>query len=169
MSVDKTLFKDAKGRYITQGLFFEFAQNPEYSVYTLDGEDKDNKGTRAVRPLISLKKRYLQMEDPFEYEFATTWLYDWDHWQRICANKVLRRHIDKWREELEIKIRAGGFQQILEKAVEGDIQAIKYVSDRGWDKRVGRPSKEAQIKEQRVQERIEDEFEADIVRLEGFK
>lgn len=166
MSIDKSLLKDDKGRYLTQGLFFEFAQNPANAVYTLDGEDKDNKNNRAIRPLISLKKRFLQMEDPFEYEFATTWLYDWEHWQRINANKVLRRHIDKWREELEIKIRSTGFQQILEKAaVDGDIQAIKYIANRGWDQKAGRPSKVDKERESRIQEHIEEEFRGDLIRL----
>lgn len=166
MSIDKNLLKDEKGRYLTQGLFFEVAQNPSNAVFTLDGEDKNNENNRAVRPLISLKKRFLEMEDPFEYEFATTWLVDWEHWQRILANKLLFRHINKWREELEIKIRSAGFQQMLDKAsTDNDIQAIKYIANRGWDIRSGRPNKSEQEKEARFQNHLEDEFKGDIIRL----
>lgn len=166
--IDKSLLKDSKGRYITQGLFFEFAQNPENAIYTLDGEDKSCKNNRAVRDLISLKRRYLEAEDPMEYNFACEWLYDWEHWQRILANKVLRRHIDKWREELEIKIRSNGFQQMLDKAEEGDIQAVKYISNKGWDQRAGRPSKSDQQREQRILDRIEEEYTGDVVRMKEY-
>lgn len=169
MKIDKSLFKDAKGRYMTQGLFFEFAHNKENACFTIDGQDKSCENNQAVRPLISLKRLYLEMEDPHEYEFASTYLYDWEHWMRICDNKVLGRHIDKWREELEIKIRSAGFQKILDKMEEGDIQATKYVADRGWDKRVGRPSKAEKQREDNIQQRIEDEFSSDVVRLKGIE
>ena len=60
MSIDKSLMKDEKGRYLTQSLFLELCNNPELAVYTLDGEDKSCENNRAVRPLISLKKRFLE-------------------------------------------------------------------------------------------------------------
>lgn len=165
MSIDKKLMKDEKGRYLTQGLFFELTANPQKAIFTLDGVDKSCDNNRAVRPLLSLKRLYLEMEDPHEYEFATTYLFDWTHWQKLLANKVIRRHIDLWREELEIKIRSQGFQKLLDKTEEGDFQAIKYLADKGWDKRAGRPSNAERQREERILDRIDDSFEADLVRL----
>ena len=167
MTVDKSLLKDDKGRYRTQSLFIELTGTPETAVFTLDGEDKDHTNIRAVRPLISLKQRFLEMNDVFEYEFAKTWLYDWEHWKRMCDNKVIGRHIDKWREELEIKIKSEGLGMLFEKAEFGDYQAIKWLAENGWNKKVGRPSKQDKIKEQAQKDRIEEEFGADILRLKG--
>jgi hypothetical protein len=169
MKIDKSLMKDEKGRYLTQGLFFELTQKPESAIFTLDGQDKGCENNRAVRPLLSLKRLYLEAEDPHEYDFATTYLYDWTHWQKLLANKVIRRHIDMWRDELEIKIRSAGFQKILDKMEEGDIQATKYVADKGWDKRAGRPSKYERDRADKINEKVGDEFEADLIRLEHFK
>lgn len=168
LKVDRDLLKDEKGRYRTQSLFIEFTTKPEQAIFTLQGEDKlDVSGIRAVRPLISLKRRYLEMNDIFEYEFANTWLYDWDHWQKFLNNKVLFRHIEKWRDELELKIKSEGLGMLFEKAEFGDYQAIKYLADNGWNKKVGRPSKLDKQKEQAQKDRIEEEFGADILRLKG--
>lgn len=67
---DKTKMKDTQGRPLTQSLFLEPNYNVDYAYYTMDDDDKNFKG--KVYP--SLKRLYLEMEDPTEYEFATTYL-----------------------------------------------------------------------------------------------
>lgn len=143
--MDKTKFKDAKGRYIVQGLFLENRYDTDLSVYTLDGEDKEYRG--VVYP--SLKKLYLSHMDPKEYDFANEYLYDWNHWRRLCANKWVRENIDQWREELELKLVSEGVNVLINLATEDNsYQAAKWLADRGWDKSErGRPSK-AKIKEE---------------------
>lgn len=138
--IDKTLFKDEKGRYIVQGLFLEDRYNKDMSVFTFDGEDKLYKG----KTFISLKKRYLDWSDPTEYQFAQEWLYDWDHWKRLCNNKLLAAHIDKWREELSIKLRSEGINTLINLATEKEsYQAAKYLAECGWEeKKRGRPSQD---------------------------
>lgn len=140
MTVDKSKFKDVKGRYIVQGLFLEDRYDPEMSVFTFDGEDKIYKG----QTFISLKKRYLDWSDPTEYQFAQDWLYDWGHWQRLCKNKVISHHIEQWREELSLKLRSEGINTLVNLAVDSNsYQAAKYLAECGWDKSErGRPSKE---------------------------
>ena len=140
MTIDKTKFKDEKGRYIVQGLFLEDRYNTDLAVFTLDGEDKDYKG----RVYPSLKRLYLEHGDPKEYSFARKYLYDWQHWQRLCKNAIVGRHIDVWREELELSLISEGVGALIDLALnEGSYQAAKYLADRGWDKdKVGRPSKE---------------------------
>lgn len=137
---DKSRYKDEKGRYIVQGLFLEDRYNTDLAVFTLDGEDKTYKG--VVYP--SLKRLYLECADPKEYSFATQYLYDWDHWQRLCRNAILSRHIEKWREELELSLVSEGVNALINLALnENSYQAAKYLAERGWDKRGrGRPSKE---------------------------
>ena len=138
--IDKSKFKDEKGRYIVQGLFIEDRYNDEMAVFTFDGEDKLYKG----KTFISLKQRFLDHGDPKEYSFARKYLYDWPHWQRLCKNAIVKRHIEQWRKELELSLIAEGVATIVDLAVNQDsYQAAKYLADRGWDKeKVGRPSKE---------------------------
>lgn len=137
---DKTKFKDEKGRYIVQGLFLEDRYNADMAVYTFDGEDKEYKG----KTFYSLKKLYLAHCDPIEYNFANTYLYDWNHWQRMCKNRLLSSHIDQWREELQLHLIGEGVATMIDLACNNDsYQAAKYLADRGWDKSErGRPSKE---------------------------
>lgn len=164
MKIDKSKFKDSGGRYLTQSLFLEFNYNVDLAVYTFDGEDKTYKG--IVYP--SLKRLYLESEDITEYTFAKTHLYNWEHWQRMKENKLLRKHFDEWEDELEIYLRSQGLRSVVEMS-ENNFQAAKYLSERGWDKRgVGRPSKGDQAKEDRIRDGMAD-FTNDIIRLENHR
>lgn len=152
------------GRPLTQGLFLEINYDTKYAVYTLDEEDKTYKD--VVYP--SLRKLYLQCEDPTEYTFAKKHLLGWDHWQRLCANKVLNDHFTKWRDELEISIRSAAIQSIMEESA-GDkgFQAAKWLADRGWEKRTpGRPSKTEVQHRMAQDERLRSDFEEDFERLD---
>lgn len=165
MKVDKSKFKDTQGRPLTQSLFLEPNYNTDYAVYTLDGEDKTYKG--VVYP--SLKRLYLAMEDPTEYDFATTYLIDWPHWKRLCSNAIILRHVEEWREEMELKIRSIGVKQMLDMSAD-NAQAAKWLAEKGWDKNgAGRPRKEVREKERNIQDKLEEEFGADIIRLGEHK
>ena len=163
MIKDKSVFKDSGGRYLTQSLFLEFQYDPTFAIFTFAGEDKEYNG----RKYISLKKLYLDEEDPIEYRFATKYLFDWEHWQRMNENKILRAHFDQWREELEILIRSDAIRSIRDMSADGsNFQAMKWLADRGWDKRgAGRPSKAEKERESRIKDRLDDEFNADVIRL----
>jgi len=165
--VNKSKFKAEAGQYKTQVIFLEVNYNEEEAVYTLDGEDKTYKGVTYP----SLKRLYLEMEDPTEYLFATKYLYDWDHWQRIVNNKMLFRHIEKWREELQLSLKAEGIRSMLDLASEGkSFQAGKYLAECGWEEgKRGRPSKEeVERAAKREADRI-SEFDADVATLSEFR
>lgn len=162
--IDKKLFKDSGGRLITQSLFIDFQYEEKYAVYTLEDHDKEYNG--KIYP--SLKRLYLDEEDVHEYTFANKHLYNWNHWKRLVNNKAIRTHIDEWRDELEIKIASKGLQRILELADSDNYQASKYLADRGWNSRRGRPSKEELEKEKRIKERVEDEFSEDAERMNNI-
>lgn len=165
--VDKSLLKDTMGRPLTQGLFLEIGYNTQYAVYTLDDEDKEYKG--KVYP--SLKKLFLKTGDPTEYTFSKTYLLNWNHWKRLNENKLLREHFDEWREELEVSLRSEAFVAILDMSASesGGFQAAKWVADRGWEKqKVGRPSKQEQVRDARINERIADAAMADVERMDKY-
>lgn len=165
MKIDKSGFKDTLGRYITQGLFLEPQLDPTFAVFTMQGEDRVYKG----KTYISLKKLYLEMADPIEYEFATTYLYDWDHWKRMESNAFLMNNISKWREELELKLASEGFRAILDQS-EDNYQASKWLAERGWSKRgAGRPKKELEASERKLQEHLDNEFAGDVVRMDNYR
>lgn len=163
MKIDKTKFKDSMGRPLTQSLFLEFGYNVEFAYYTIDDEDKTYEG----RIYPSLKKLYLNMADPIEYEFATTYLLGWNHWEKMQGNKMIMHHIEEWRKELDLKLRSEAFRMIVD-ASEDNYQAAKFLSEKGWEKNsVGRPKKKADTSA--VDTYLENEFAADIVRMDDWK
>ena len=168
MTINKALLIDTMGRPLTQSLFLEIGYNTQYAVFTFDDDDKEYKG--KVYP--SLKKLYLQSEDPTEYQFAKKHLLGWKHWKRLNENAVLRVHFDEWREELEIAMRSEAILSIIDMTTsdQGNFQAAKWLADRGWDKRgAGRPSKSEIDREKRINSRIGDELTADIIRMADHK
>lgn len=159
--MNKELLKDKLGRPLTQSLFLELGYS-DYAVYTLKDEDYEYEG--KVFP--SLKRLFLECEDPTGYSTATKDLLGWKHWERLKANKIINKHILEWEEELEVKLRSKGVKEAIQHAQGGTFQAAKWLADRGWDKRAaGRPSKEELEREVKVQEKLSDEFSDDIVRL----
>lgn len=166
--IDKNKLKDTSGRPLTQGLFLEVNYDEKYAVYTLKDEDYEYKG--VVYP--SLKKLFLESEDPTEYAFATKHLLGWQHWKRLCENKLLAKHIDEWKEELELKLRSQAIRdmQNLCASENGNFGAAKFLADRGWDKKaVGRPSKSEVERHLAVEKRIDDEFSSDVARLADYR
>ena len=159
--LDKSKMLDTMGRSITQSLFLEIGYT-ESAMFTLKEDDYKYKG--KIYP--SLKRLYLEEEDPTEYEFASKYLLGWKHWQRILDNKSVREHIDEWREELEVKLRSRGVKALMLSAEAGNHQSAKWLADRGWDLRAaGRPSKAEKENELKKQTNIIDEFKADSARL----
>lgn len=158
--------KDVKGHPLTQGLFLEFQYDETKALYSFKDQDYEYKG--VVYP--SLKRLFLECNDPTEYSFAVDYLLGWAHWQRLCDNKLIRKHIDQWRLELEIKIRSNAAKQIMLSAKKGSFQASKWLADRGWDERgAGRPSNAEVDREKAIQAGIQDEFSQDIQRMAPFQ
>lgn len=165
--MDKSKMLDSMGRPLTQSLFLELGYS-DYAVYTLKEFDYPYKG----RHYPSLKKLYLQEEDPTEYTFAEKHLLGWQHWKRLCENKAIAKHVEEWREELELKIRSQAVRDMMNMCASesGNYSAAKFLADRGWEKRAaGRPSKAEKDKHLRIEEKIEEEFAADVRRLADYK
>lgn len=166
MKIDKTKFKDKMGRPLTQSLFLEPTYNTDFAFYTLtSGEDKEYKG----KIYYSLKKLYLASSDPIEYNFANTYLIDWDHWQKLCNNAIIRNEIDKWRHELDLKLMSEGVQTMIDQS-EDNMQAAKWLAERGWNRKsVGRPKKDEIESDRRLEAELSEQFSADILRMEDHR
>ncbi len=164
---DKSKFKDEKGRYIVQGLFLEDRYNTDLAVYTLVGYDKEYEG----KTFPSLKRLYLEEGDPGEYLFANKYLFDWPHWQRLCNNNIVRKHIEDWREELYLSLRSEGMATMINLAINSDsYQAAKWLADEGWIKRSkGRPSDAEVQGELKRRAELEERFRDDFALLEEHR
>jgi hypothetical protein len=121
--------------------------------YTLKNEDVVKDGVNY----FSLYKLYMEMEDTTEYEFASRYLIDWQHWVMLTNQEWFKPYVERWREELSLKLEARYLEQLKIAAMgEGReaLQANKYLLERSKKLETsagkrGRPSKQA-IKQEAV-------------------
>ena len=162
--INKDTMIDSMGRQRTQSLFLEHGYGGD-AIFTTKDHDYKYKG----KQYISLKKLYLAAEDPTEYLFANEYLLGWQPLKKMRGNKLLAAMFDEWKEEAEIRIRAIGLMSIIELAnaeTSPSFQAAKYVADGGWKQRgVGRPTSEQKLKDNAIKQKIADEFESDMHRM----
>lgn len=165
------MFKDpVTGNWYTQALFLELSYNNKDNVmYTLKEHDVEVEINGELRLLPSIKRLFVECGDPTEYLFATTYLGGWAHWKRICEKtKALHPYIEEWREELEVKLRSQGIQQMAEHARgEKGMQASKWLAEKGWEeKKRGAPSKAEKERELKIQSKIHQEVDDDLQRIQ---
>ena len=162
-------FKNAIGAHLLKPIFFEYDNSEHlYSVYTL--KDYDHTVDGVTYP--SLRKLYVEMEDPTEYEFAVKHLDGWVHWKKLTESSFFQQYLKEWREELEVRMRAKALNRIKTRAT-GDTKdsfaADKILLAGGWKtqstEKVGRPTKD-KIKEEANKLFMEStEFDEDFKRL----
>lgn len=160
--IDKSNFYEPNG-YRTQSLFYETCpihDRGPWTQYTLKnwdhtvGEHESAGRTIPAKTYISLRKRYIEMMDITEYEFANTYLLDFDHWKALAKAGWFQEYLVLWRDELEAKMKAMALKGIIGKAVSEEKDALsaqKYLFDSVWlpkDKQApGRPTQK-RIKEE---------------------
>lgn len=159
---------DSMGRPLTQSLFLEIGYS-DAAIYTLKDVDHEYEG--KIYP--SMKRLYLEVADPTEYKFATTYLANWPQWMKISKNGAIKNHVEAWRMELEIKLRSEGVLAVRRHSQSNQPtawSASKWLADKGWENRsAGRPSNAEVERELKVQAAIEDEFTKDHARLVAIK
>jgi hypothetical protein len=97
-------------------------------------------------------------------------LLNWKHWQRLCENKLIRRSINEWRDELEIKLRSRAVKEMIKSSANGKIVASKWLADKGWAQRgAGRPTKAEVEGEKAFLANVAEEFSDDVQRLRVVK
>ena len=132
--VDRTKFLDGSGKRVILQLFKEFAR--------VDVKFK------PIFTLQEWKEVFLELRDPTEYTVAMALLGDWDHWQEVRNHPIIKQHVDKWQEELAVKLRSEAIKQMKDHAKQpGGTSAAKWLAEKGYaeegtKKAVGRPKKE---------------------------
>jgi hypothetical protein len=133
---DKTKFLDGSGKRVILGLFKEFAR--------CDVKFK------PVFTLQQVKDVFLDCRDPSEYSVAMTLLGDWEHWQEVRNHPLIKRHVDKWQEELAVKLRSEAIMQMKQHAKQpGGTAAAKWLAEKGYmgDEVKRSPGRPKEIKE----------------------
>lgn len=148
----KAKFKNSMGTHLLKPIFYELdeAGRPN-AQYTLKTYDSTFEG--VFYP--SLRRLYVELEDPTEYLFAQTYLDGWDHWKKLSSASFFQDHLREWREELDVRLRAKALVRIRKRAEESSkdgLSADKILLQGGWKlpeekSTVGRPTKE-KIKEE---------------------
>lgn len=165
---DYSSLKDDLGRYLTHALFVEKSYRSEkfQPLFTLQPYNKTVDG--VFYP--SLKKIYFSYDHipGFEYEFATDVFGHWDHWMKLTQDSSIRPFFKEWREEYEIKLKAQAMRSLIEVSRIADpkgVAAAKYLAEKGYVSRKGRPSKEEVARERKIEAGIRENLEEDMERL----
>jgi len=160
------MYKDKEGRYRTLSLFKETitasAKASGYEpAYTLKNEDK-----RYGLP--SFKRAYIESEDPTGYTAAMELLGSWDHWVKIFENKRFAEEKVGWDEEMEVRIRSKALKSISATSALGGPQSMsasKFLADKGWEIKRGRPSKAEVARQRKIHSGITKELAEDEERI----
>lgn len=166
--------KDDLQRYRTQSLFWELRYGTEDKyppIFTLKSENIERDGVTYY----SLKKIYMSYDHVphMEYDFALDAFGSWDHWNKLANDTIpmIKDEIKSWREELDIKLKAQGLKALINAARDNDakgVQAAKYLAEKGYATKRGRPSKEEVERELKQEAGIKKQLESDLQRI-GLK
>lgn len=164
-------------RKATRGLFIETITEDVLELGNISPvfTYKDHNITKEVNGvetlLYSLKNIYFSYDHipGFEYQFAKDVFNDWNHWVTITESSgMLGEQINSWREELTIKLQAKAFSSLYKTALfEGSkgTPAARFLADRGWEVKRGRPTTEEVTRERKIAAGVEKEVAEDIERL----
>lgn len=177
MQNPRSKYVNSRGVYYIKSLFIDLCSgvDKDACLYTLKSYD-DQRG------YPSLGRLYVEMGDLTEYEFANKYFANWEHWQIVSKSPSIQEHVERWRKELELKIRSRALRELIDIAdpttgSRNHYEANKFLVSGGWltgeEKKEaakrGRPSK-ASIKEKAISEFMEvtEQVENDLERLHKF-
>ena len=164
-------FKGSQGKWFTLSLFLEHDYDPEdLATFTHKSEDHTLHG----KTYISARRLFVETGDPTGYTFALEYLGGWAHWKAWLASPPLRKRIDEWVEEVEIKLKAEALHTIKADADSGSkssVSSAKYLADKGYQpkRKAGAPSKAEKERKVKENETIKDEYDVDFNRLKLVK
>lgn len=144
-------FKNPSGQLYTRRLFYELAtdvNDRSMTIYTLKDDDHLAQDGETY---LSLYARYLDLADPTEFIFANTYFASYEHWRMICETEWFKAHVERYRRELELKLKSKYLVQVQRVAEDpqhkNSFEALKYLLSTGWKEKAkdkptrGRPSK----------------------------
>lgn len=135
---------------------FRDGERSENALYTLKDYDWEEDGKKY----LSLRRIYVETEDPTGYKFSQ--VIGWKLFKKIWASPVFEKKIPLWEEELSLRLRSRGLENVLNK-IDSSFQAAKWLADKGW-------IEDGRFKRARDSKKAEDrkllpEIEEDVKRL----
>jgi len=167
------MMTSTNGRRILRSLFLEtvgmnvLELGVSRPVFTL----KDRNIVKEGITYWSIKNLYFSYDHVpgFEYQFAKDVFGSWEHWQLLVeSGDLVREYIEAWRDEMTIRLQARALESLFKTALfEGSkgTPAARYLADRGWEVKRGRPSKDEVEREKKIAAGVHDEVQKDIERL----
>jgi hypothetical protein len=124
----------------------------------------------GVKGFVDVHEMFVQSNDPTGYTFSIAAFDSWAHFQHLSSNcQWFQKHLAMWQSELEVKMRSDAIRSL---AVIADsdhrnasVTAMKYVAEKGWESKRGRPSKAEIAKERKQHQQIKDDLKEDASRL----
>jgi hypothetical protein len=163
-------YKNASGRWWTKGLFWDMMisvrseeRHDFKPVFTLHHEKPG---------YICFRTSFVELEDPTGYDWAMKYLGDYAHWEDLLKSSWFRDALQTAQEELSQRLKAQALRRVREIAGSdsaSSLVASKYLAERGWEKRAGRPSKEQVDKELKKNLEVLDAEADDLARIGGLK
>lgn len=121
-------FKTDFGVYLTKALFFEVAFPKDYVQFTLKNED------HLGYP--SLKRLFLETEDPSGYTLAVTYLDGWEHFCKLSECPWFQPYWTAWTQELEVSMRANALLRLIEESKNKNsksyVELNRMLLNKGW-------------------------------------
>lgn len=164
-AIDLPPYKDVMGRWRTDSLFVE-------TIKPLERDDSGEQRFQKYTPMFtlremdllltpsspwyerytdkmvpSLRRIYLEYNDPTEYQFASEIFRSTYHWKHLTNLKWFKPYVEEWRKTLGEKLKGVGIQKLVELANGLDpkfaLQAAKWLAEGNFEERLGkgRPSK----------------------------
>ena len=152
MLFNETQLRTSQGKLRTRSLFWELSYfEPEHVIFTLRENDLEKNG----KTYTSLRKLYLSycVSDPTEYTFAWAVFGSWDTWQQLSRSNYVKKEIESWRKEVEVKIKSEAIRSIASEMRDGgrsSFGAAKLLLERGWldDKNASKAKEKLKAKEE---------------------
>ena len=159
--VDRNVLRNLSGagrKFKTISCFYETNANEatEPAPYYLGSLDVPGK--------VSVRQIYMDAGDLSDYTFAMELVGVWEHWEAIRDSSWFKPYHERYRAELEAKIRSQAIARYAEAAKKGEPTALKWFADKAWTKGSdegrgkGRPSKAE--KERRLNEMAQEDRDA---------
>ena len=115
------------------------------------------------------RRRFVSCADPTEYAAAIDLVGGWKEWQSFKKQwKSFREEIlIDWLAEVEVKLRSESIRNLTVQAMDSKgAAAAKWLAEGKYKpNQVGRPSNAEVEKQAKIQSRINDEVEDDILRV----
>lgn len=129
-AANKALVTDTTGRRLTLGLFKELSDNPA-----------------APFSLEDWRQVYVEVSDPTDYKAAMVLIGQWEHWTMLTECKAFAEHLEKWRNEVNTKLRSEAFDNLRKQARDPKgTAAARFLAEQGeGPKKRGPKKKEAQV------------------------